>query len=220
MHDALVAIDRRRFPEAIELLEQVVAERPDFALAHGKLGMILYETGRREEGMAALERVNEIDPDDGYGLALLGYIALLQQDWEAAEKHYLAAAALEPYSAKIEFYLGTVRTELGRYDEAYGHLTKALAIEPARRDAKLALAVVHSKRGEHEQAIALARELADATFRRDPTVLIRLAQTYAAAERFGEAASALSQAAGLVPPEQRAELQQQVQQWRDRETPE
>ncbi|HAN99260.1 MAG TPA: hypothetical protein DCQ98_18350, partial [Planctomycetaceae bacterium] len=171
MHQALVAIDGREFDGAIELLEQVIERRPDFALAHGKLGLVLAETGRIDEGKRALARVAEIDPDDGYGAALLGFLALREENWEEAERQYRAAASLEPYEAKIAFFWGQALARLGRDDEALERFALSLEIEPGRIDSQLEIAAIRTRRGEHDEALRITSELAAATLRRDPHVL-------------------------------------------------
>lgn len=208
--EALRAMDQKDYPTAIAKLRGVLEERPGFAVAEGRLGLLLAETGELEEGMQHLQRVAELDPDDGYGLALLGYIELTRGNPSAAKAHYDQAAEIDPYNAKLEFYRGVVRMQLGEFDEALRLLDRSIEIDSSTLEAPLARVAVLSKQGDHEAAITAGRQLAEQTFRRNPTVLVGLADAYAAAGRKGEAASALSQALPLVPPEQRKELEERI----------
>jgi tetratricopeptide (TPR) repeat protein len=207
MHQALVAIDGREFDGAIELLEEVIERRPDFALAHGKLGLVLAETGRIDEGKLALARVAETDPDDGYGAALLGFLALREENWAEAERYYREAAALEPYEAKIALHWGQALARLGRDDEALAQFALSLEIEPGRIDSQLEIAAIRTRRGEHDEALRITSELAAVTLRRDPAVLLALADAYEGAGKYGEAAVAVGRAIPLVGEERRAALE-------------
>jgi tetratricopeptide (TPR) repeat protein len=61
------------------------------------------------------------------------------------------------------FYEGSDLHGEKRYDEAMERFDRCLAIDPGYTDAILGKAMVHLERGEHEQAIALGRRLAELT---------------------------------------------------------
>ena len=52
----------RRWPDAIESLEAVVIQRPDFADAHYRLGVAYLETRRFDDARASLARADALAP--------------------------------------------------------------------------------------------------------------------------------------------------------------
>src|SRR5262249_4966458 len=67
---AQTAIDRREYPAAQGVLEQLVAEAPHLAEAHQRLGLVFQAEGQLGEAEAAYRRALQLDPE--YVAALIG----------------------------------------------------------------------------------------------------------------------------------------------------
>ncbi len=92
----------------------------------------LIELKRWPEAEPDLRRALEIAPEEPTTLNYLGYSwAERGENLEDAFKLSEKAVALVPNSGAIVDSLGWAHYQLGRYDEALGHLEKAASLEPA-----------------------------------------------------------------------------------------
>ncbi len=91
------------------------------------------------------------------------------------------------------FYEGSDLQGEGRYDEAMACFDRCLAIDATYPDALLGMAMVHAARGELEDAIAIARRLAELN-PDDVLVYTNLSMLYQRAGRIAEAEEAAAKA--------------------------
>ncbi|HSD40734.1 MAG TPA: tetratricopeptide repeat protein [Burkholderiales bacterium] len=109
---------------------EILARAPDHAVATHFLGICMVQTGRTQEGLAALAQ----------SMRALGrqarfrhnYALMLAQagDPATAERELEEAIALEPGNVTSHNYLGIVRQKLGRLEDAAAAYRAALAIAP------------------------------------------------------------------------------------------
>jgi tetratricopeptide (TPR) repeat protein len=133
-----------------------------FAPAKANLAVILSGRGELAEAEQLLREVVEAYPDNhdsAYMLALL--LVELQRPTEALV--YLESAANGmPRNPRAWYNLGLLRQSLGRDPEARTALSLALDMEPDNPDYLYALADYYVKRERFEEALPLARRLAEA----------------------------------------------------------
>ncbi len=118
-------------PDAAErIYRDVLARVPDHPVATHFLGVCLVQTGRPQEGLALLAR--SMPALQGQARYRHNYALMLAQagDLAAAERELEAAIALEPASAVSHSYLGMVRQQLGRLDDAAAAYRAALERAP------------------------------------------------------------------------------------------
>ena len=72
----------------------------------------------------------ERDPD-----VVAGRRAIETRDWEEAERRFAKAALRDPGNADLQNYLGYSYRHLGRYELAFEHYKRALAIDPRHKGA-------------------------------------------------------------------------------------
>ncbi|MEI6715593.1 MAG: tetratricopeptide repeat protein [Verrucomicrobiota bacterium] len=109
--------DQGRLDEAVELLEQVVEERPSAADAWNALGIALQRKGDRVRALEAIERSHELDPDNPYTLRNLG--ALLANESPKAGLPYLKRAAeLLPTESVVAFGYAQALLQCGETNAA------------------------------------------------------------------------------------------------------
>ncbi len=70
------------------------------------------------------------DPD-----VVAGRQALDAKDWNEAASRFAKAALRDPGNADLQNYLGYSNRHLGRYDSAFEHYRRALAIDPRHKGA-------------------------------------------------------------------------------------
>lgn len=173
--------------KAIETLDKILAVKPDWATAHGKLGMAYASTGASERAAKHLRAVADCDPNDAYGYAMLGWLAFLQDKAADAEEAYRRADELEPFSAKLKYQRGLALRKLGRLKEAIECFRRGLTIDPNHGGICQALSDALRHQGQAAEAVRFGRRAARLTRFQNPDVLVTLAEAYAAAGRFADA---------------------------------
>ncbi len=125
--------------KGIQLLEQATAIDPGYALAYVGLADA-YRTSSAADlaprvvvpkAQRAAERAAQIDDKLSSVHTQLGILATWY-DWDAnaAERHFRRALELDPNDAEAHLFLGHLRSNQGRHDEAIREADKALALEP------------------------------------------------------------------------------------------
>ncbi|MBO0697785.1 MAG: tetratricopeptide repeat protein, partial [Zavarzinella sp.] len=192
--EALRAAGQQRPAEAIGLLNDVLAVKPDFAPAHSKLGTLYAATGQFDRATEHLARVAKDDPDNASGLAMLGWLAYLGGRGQEAVEYYRQADEIEPFDAKINYHWALALIRLDRWADAADRLRRVLRIDPthAAGSRSLAVALLHLNRTA--EAVRYAWRAARLTEFRDPETLVTLADAYSNAGRLPEAAAAAAAA--------------------------
>ena len=120
----------KQVDSAIENLERAVSLNPTLAAAQYNLGLALRASGRLREGLTAMQRAVRIMPDiDANGQ--LAETLCAAGEFEQAEQHARRMLAKWP-SAAVHVALGNALHEMGNFDEAIAHQTRAIELEPNR----------------------------------------------------------------------------------------
>jgi predicted O-linked N-acetylglucosamine transferase (SPINDLY family) len=125
----LIQLDRR--DDARRMLQQVVAEAPDFALAHGTLGMLESESRHWPEAEASLRRALELNPGLADAHFYLATTLLNQLRPAEAGPHLQEAIRLVPIAAvfhasQVVQALPAVPASAEEADGAVGAFDRAL----------------------------------------------------------------------------------------------
>jgi len=124
---------------AIQLLQQSIAQAPDFALAHEALAsayMVLpsWQTVARRPvqslAHAAAREALRLDPRLGEARAILAHEARQRGDWREAERLYRQALDNEPGNATISQWYAEFLLLAGRTDEAVERAGQSAALDP------------------------------------------------------------------------------------------
>jgi adenylate cyclase len=118
--------------------EQALAISPNLALAHGVRAAALLFSGKPQEGLAALQTCNRLDPRDYATLPLrLNQVALglyFSREYEAAIQAAKKGIRAYPNFPLTYRWLAAALGELGHTEEAKEALKAAIAIAPASFD--------------------------------------------------------------------------------------
>jgi Flp pilus assembly protein TadD len=82
-----------KLDEAVRLLEELVAEEADFALAHAALSVFYDKLGRHDEAVERARKVCELEPDDPFSFMAMSLIC--QKAGRTAEAEEAMAQAME-----------------------------------------------------------------------------------------------------------------------------
>jgi tetratricopeptide (TPR) repeat protein len=208
MATAVSFMDRRRFSEAIPILTGIVNVQPDHAKAHGKLGTCYAITGQLEIATEHLQTASRCDPDDSYGLAMLAWLAYLDDRAAEAVELFRRADEIEPYNAKINYQLGLALVKLERWQDAIASFRQVLVIDPLHAEGCVGLSQTLRRLGRTDEAIPVVQRVSRLTGGRNPDVLMELAESYAALDRWGDAAQAAAKALDSVDESQSAVIAQ------------
>jgi Flp pilus assembly protein TadD len=75
LYDQAVELrDSGNKPAAIELLNQAIAQNPDFAIGHGMLAKLYVDLGEAEKAIEHAKKVVELEPDDTFSYTALSVI--------------------------------------------------------------------------------------------------------------------------------------------------
>ncbi len=153
----------QRYPESVPLLERLVAEQEQPLQALFLLGAAHERSGDHDKAVAAFRRLLETAPDHAPTLNYLGYMwADLGENLPEAVTLIRRAVALDPDNGAYVDSLGWAYFQLGRYEEARGHLEWAARLVPDDAtilehlgDLYVALKDVERAKVSYQQALAL-----------------------------------------------------------------
>ncbi|HUL75186.1 MAG TPA: winged helix-turn-helix domain-containing protein [Vicinamibacterales bacterium] len=166
------AMDAEMFPhlrEAIRRLSGAVAMEPEWAEAHGALGLAHFQlaalsdnqTERLREYQSAresAERAQVLDPTAVSARLVLARVSiLLDGDWTAAERQYRELFRLEPNNADYSY--GVFLSWTGRFEESLARLRYALERAPTNPYVRYDLGMACVCAGRLEDALVEAKAL-------------------------------------------------------------
>ena len=137
--------------DAIKTFRRVIVLRPDHALAHYNLGILLKRMDRAREAIDVLQRAVAIAPRPEARLAL-GTLYLHQGDFDRAAAALEAALDAEPRFVDAHVTLAAVLKAKGRLHEAIDALRRAIALQPDSWNAHAALATALGLAGAADAA--------------------------------------------------------------------
>jgi len=147
---------------AAEVFTKGSHAHPDSARMLAGFGAALYAEGKREEAAARLCEASDLKPADPAPYVFLGKMEKAATGVLACVEQKLARFAQEqPGNALANYYYGVTLWKCGRGSEknaaglqqAEALLEKTVNIDPKFGEAYLQLGILHSERGDFEQAI-------------------------------------------------------------------
>jgi Flp pilus assembly protein TadD len=137
LEEARKAIDRQDYAAAVEPLQKVLAEEPNFTYAHFQLAYAFAGLGRHEEARKEYQRAVDLDPKLLEGWVNLGLL-LLDAEPAAAAAAFGHAVDLQPAQSRPRFLLGCARERSGDLAGAVQAYEEAAKLDP--RDYEVAFA--------------------------------------------------------------------------------
>ncbi|MGB5342839.1 MAG: tetratricopeptide repeat protein, partial [Thermoanaerobaculia bacterium] len=116
---------------SLELLQQVVTERPELAPAHQRLALALLERGELAGARFHFQRLIELEPTAPQGYTGLANVHLLEGDAAGAVSLLESALRLQPKDRQAHYLMGLSMRALGRQDEASRELAMGLGATPS-----------------------------------------------------------------------------------------
>ncbi len=111
-------MEKGNFPEAIELLEKLVEEKPDFWGAHNNLALAYFYVGEAEMAKALLHDVLRRNTGNLHALCNLAVFHYYEKNDELDDILELLKK-IQPYVFEHRYKLGATFALVGKYKEAY-----------------------------------------------------------------------------------------------------
>jgi tetratricopeptide (TPR) repeat protein len=127
-----IAIARREFAAALELLEYAAHVDPALPSVHSIHGSILLRLGNIEQAYEAFERALGQNEDDADSLDGMAALCLIQGDYEAAADWALSAVEKDMQCSRAHYHLGVALSKIKRPAEALAAFEAALRTDPNR----------------------------------------------------------------------------------------
>ena len=119
------------YRDEVTFFNHIISHNPTARNAHLNLGKALFEAGRREDGLAAIQiavaqRPNSFKAHYSAGLMLMHLSRL-----DEAEHHLRRAVEIDPNHRDAHYSAGMALSGLDRIDEAERHYLRAVEIDPS-----------------------------------------------------------------------------------------
>jgi len=108
-----------KFPEAIELLENLITDHPDFWAAYNNLALAYFYVGDEEQAKALLHQVLRENQGNIHALCNLVVINYYQKNTEELEEMTAFLEKINPYFVEHRYKLGATFALIGKYEQAF-----------------------------------------------------------------------------------------------------
>ncbi len=194
---------------ALDFFQQAIAKDPDYAAAYAGLansyeimGVAGYDwlpiSDAMSKAKAAAMKAIHIDDSLSEAHTALAFVAhTYDWDWQASEKEFQRALALNPSDATAHQWYSEYLCNLGRWTESIAEAKAAASLDPNSLIIKENLARPYYYSRQYDKAIEYSEE----TLALDPSFAIshlRLGRAYAAKGMYAEASSEFQRFSDLV----------------------
>lgn len=168
--DVYQAVNRDTQVRARRLAEEAIALDPEYARAYAMIAATIgnevligaYENPQEalKRAMALSEKAVQLDDSEEFAHRLLGFIAMLNKDYEKGIAETKRAFELTPNSVMAQIMFGYALYSAGRTEEAIPILEKAASSSPIPLPRALShLGIALRKAGRNEEAVAVCTKL-------------------------------------------------------------
>lgn len=151
--------ENEKYNEAKELAKELIEKAPNISEYHRILGQMHSETGDQDAAIDSLIDALKWNPENIYALLMVGNIyANYKDDADTALDYYKQILALKPDDHLALNNIGVKLVEAGKFDQAQQYLDLAKEINPDYPNTLHALAMLHERKGELQEAFNAAIE--------------------------------------------------------------
>lgn len=140
-------------------LERASNENPELPDPGLRLAGHYLKKGEKAKALTLMRKLQTANPTNPDLLDMLGQSQIANNDAAGALESYSKLVNVVPKSARAQLRLAAVHTMLKNEAAAAEDVKRAVALEPTNVQARLAMVDIHMRKGQTEQALALAREM-------------------------------------------------------------
>ena len=189
---------RGKLAEAASAYQEILARQPDHPEALNYAGLLAYQMGQRERGLAQIERSVALAGEDPTLLCNLGKVLQDLGRLEQAAAQYWRALARDPRHLEARFLLGTALELSGRLEDAEAAYRQALELDHRITGAYRNLGNLCRRQGRAAEAVAWFRQALEIA-PGDPVIHCDLARVLKEQDRPDEAERSYRRAIELAP---------------------
>ena len=112
-------MEQGKFPEAVELLEDIITQYPDFWAAFNNLALAYFYIGEEEQAKALLHEVLRENRGNIHALCNLAVIYYYEKNQEELEEITEFLSKINPYFVEHRYKLGATFALIGKYEQAF-----------------------------------------------------------------------------------------------------
>lgn len=157
MREGAVALEGKRYEDALKHLARAAAQTPTDPMAHKMLGTAYYWTGRVDLAEVEFKEALRLGPD-AQGHLLLGIVQAWKGENEPALASFLKAAELDPSRADIQMNIGSIEEGRGRYQDALERFRRAVELDGQHPLYRFQLGMAFKRLGRDEEAASELRQ--------------------------------------------------------------
>ncbi|MGB7623479.1 MAG: tetratricopeptide repeat protein [Terriglobia bacterium] len=145
--------EKKKYPQAIEELNQAISIYPEFYSAQRNLGVLYFIVEKYSPSVNTLLTASRLNPGSAKVEYFLGLDYLNLNDLGAAQSHFAKAITLAPQKAGAYYFQGYIFFKQNRLQEAEKSLKKALELDDVFSSySRLQLANIYMKESQLEEA--------------------------------------------------------------------
>lgn len=122
-------LEAGQFLQAIQTLEKLVEQVPDFTAAMNNLSLAYYYTGELDRSMETITKVLDAEPNNMHALCNLAVISQHQGDAESRDRLVRMLKKWAPYHLEHTYKLATTMGVLGEHTEALRLFRQLIKLE-------------------------------------------------------------------------------------------
>ena len=145
-------LNAQKYPEAIKVLTEAIAETPENPLIYYYRGFALDKTGDPDKALADYKKSLELDPEFQLSLGEAGKILAKKGDIEGAAAYYKKSYELGTTDVLALYNYGACLINLGNNDDAQKVFEKLLSIDPNYPDAFYQLGIIYLGKNDNARA--------------------------------------------------------------------
>ncbi|HVG39477.1 MAG TPA: tetratricopeptide repeat protein, partial [Pyrinomonadaceae bacterium] len=150
-------IKTNRFNKAQAPLMRYIAARPQSDEGYYLLGYVLFRQGRPKDSLLVYEQAQLLKPAAADDLKIIGLDYGLLKDYERSAQFLEKSLAANAEDLEAHYYLGRVRFEQGRFEEARSSFEEVLRRDPAHAKAQNNLGQVYEAQNDQPRAMTAYR---------------------------------------------------------------
>lgn len=154
-----LALSEGHKEDATTWLERASNVKPDDLKPALVLAAHYLRIGEKQKALTLAQKLQAGSPDNPDALDMLAQTQLASNDPTSALQSYKKLISLAPDSALAQFRIAAIYIATKDLDSAEKALRAALSLQPEYPDAQMMLATVMARKGDHEQALKIARLL-------------------------------------------------------------
>ena len=143
----------KKYPDAEALAIRITKDFPEHQFAWKVLGILLAETDRESEALAATQRAADLSPKEAESYNNLGVNLQKLGKLDEAEANYNLAITLRPDYTEAHFNLGSCLNQRGRLQEAVESYNQVILLKPDHAAAHSNLGVTLAGLGSLDQSL-------------------------------------------------------------------